>query len=219
MNDDGLKADVATFTTVLDETFRDAEHSSEEQSKIVANIFTEMEAAGIQANLHTYGKIIYHLLECSSGDLTAVNGVLERMSREGLQPSPYISTMLVEYYFSRDPPDLDAVRFLIDRSRLEPESVDHIFWDRVIEGYSGVGDTTSAMRVLGKVHSGSGRVSWTTLQKLLSALAQNQEWDVARTMVRNTKIDTGGPLPDHVHGKKDQHRFWGLAAELELLEE
>jgi pentatricopeptide repeat protein len=219
MNDDGLKADVATFTTVLDETFRDAEHSSEEQSKIVANIFTEMEAAGIQANLHTYGKIIYHLLECSSGDLTAVNGVLERMSREGLQPSPYISTMLVEYYFSRDAPDLDAVRFLIDRSRLEPESVDHIFWDRVIEGYSGVGDTTSAMRILGKVHSGSGRVSWTTLQKLLSALAQNQEWDVARTMVRNTRIDTGGPLPDHVHGKKDQHRFWGLAAELELLEE
>ena len=219
MNNDGLKADVATFTTVLDETFRHTEHTPEEQGKIVASVFAEMEAAGIVANLHTYGKIIYCLLECTTGDLTAVNGVLERMSREGLQPSSHISTMLVEHYFSRQPPDLDAVRFLIDRSRLEPSNVDHIFWDRVVEGYSGVGDTTSAMRILGKVHSGSGRVSWTTLQKLLNSLAQNQEWDVARTLVRNTKIDTGGPLPDHVRGKKDQHHFWELVAELELLEE
>lgn len=218
MNDDGLKADVATFTTVLDETFRYLEHTPEEQAKIITSVFAEMEAAGIEANLHTYGKIIYYLLQCNTGDMTAVDGVLERMSREGLQPSPYISTMLVEHYFSRQPADLDAVRFLIDRSRLEPSSVDHIFWDRVIEGYSGLGDTTSAVRILGKVHSGSGRVSWTTLQKLLSSLAQNQEWDVARTLVRNTKIDTGGPLPDHVRGKKDQHRFWRLAAELELLD-
>lgn len=218
MNDNGVKADVATFTTVLDEIFRYPEHTPEEQSKIITGVFTEMEAAGIEANLHTYGKIIYYLLKCNTGDLTSVNGVLERMSREGLQPSPYISTMLVEHYFSRQPPDLDAVRFLIDRSRQEPGSVDHIFWDRVIEGYSRIGDTTSAMRILGKVHSGSGRVSWTTLQKLLSSLAQNQEWDVAQTLVRNTKLDTGGPLPEHVRGKKDQHRFWGLAAELELLD-
>ena len=218
MNGDGLKADVATFTTVLDEMFRYPEHTPEKQAEIITNVFADMEAAGIEANLHTYGKIIYFLLECSPGDLTVVDGVLDRMSREGLQPSPYISTMLVEHYFSRQPPDLDAVRFLIDRSRLEPSSVDHIFWDRVIEGYSRVGDTTSAIRILGKVHGGSSRVSWTTLQKLLTSLAQNQEWDVARTLVRNTKIDTGGPLPDNVRGKKDQHRFWRLAAELELLD-
>lgn len=218
MHDDGLKADVATFTTVLDETFRYPEHTPEEQSDIISGVFAEMKAAGIEANLHTYGKIIYYLLESNNGDLTPVNGVLERMSREGIQPSLYISTMLVEHYFSRQPPDLDAVRLLIDRTRLEPGSVDHIFWDRVIEGYSRVGDTTSAMRILGKVHTGSGRVSWTTLQILLGSLAHNQEWDAARTLVRNTRIDTGGPLPENVRGKKDQHRFWDLASELELLD-
>jgi pentatricopeptide repeat protein len=218
MQDSGLKPDVATFTTVLEETFRYPEHTPEEQDKIITSIFSEMEAAGIKANLHTYGKIIYCLLECNTGDLTVVNSVLERMSREGLQPSPYISTMLVEHYFSREPPDLDSVRFLIERARMEPSSVDHIFWDRVIEGYSHVGDTTSAVRILGKVNSGSSRISWTTLQKLLSSLVQNQEWDVARTLVRNAKIDSGGPLPEHARGKKDQHRFWRLAAELGLLD-
>jgi pentatricopeptide repeat protein len=219
MQDDGLEADVATFTTILDETFRYFdENTPEEQKEIIATIFSEMESAGVKANLHTYGKIIYHLLEREPTDLTAVNAVVERMARQGLQPSPYISTMLVEYYFSRQPPDLDAVRVLIERSRMEPASVDNIFWDRVIEGYSRVGDTTSAVRILGKVNSGSSRISWTTLQKLLSSLVQNEEWDVARTLVRNAKIDSGGPLPEHVHGKKDQHRFWRLVAELELLD-
>jgi pentatricopeptide repeat protein len=218
MQSDGIKADVATFTTVLDETFRYPDHSPEEQSELISSIFSEMKEAGITANLYTYGKIIYHMLECSTEDLSGVNAVLERMAGEGLQASPYISTMLVEHFFSRQPPDLDAVRSLIERSRLEPSIVDHIFWDRVIEGYSRIGDTTSAVRILGRVNSGSSRISWTTLQKLLSSLVQNDEWDVAKTLVRNAKIDSGGPLPEYVHGKKDQHRFWRLVDELDLLD-
>jgi hypothetical protein len=36
--------------------------------------------------------------------------------------------------------------------------------------------------------------------------------------VRNAKIDSGGPLPDYIHGKKHQHHFWDLVAELGLLD-
>jgi pentatricopeptide repeat protein len=219
LQNEGLLADAATFTTILDETFRYADdHTPEEQKDIIDNIFSEMEAVGVKPNLHTYGKIIYHLLERRNADMTAVNIVMEHMAAQDLQPTTYIYTILADHYFSREPPDLDAVRILTERSRMNPGSVDNIFWDRLIEGYSKVGDTTSAVRILGKVNSGSSRISWVTLRKLLSALILNDEWDVARTLVRNAKIDSGGPLPDYIHGKKHQHHFWDLVAELGLLD-
>jgi len=218
MQEDGLQADVATFTTILDETFRRSEdHTPNEQKEILASVFSEMEAVGVKANLHTYGKIVYQLLQSKKSDMTAVNAVLERMGREDLQPNTYIYTILVEYYFSREPPDIDAVRALIERAKLQVGSVDNIFWDRVIEGYARAGDTSSALRILGKISGASNRISWVTMQTLLTALAQNEEWDVARNLVRNAKADSGGPLPQEARGKEGQHRFWRLVAELDLL--
>lgn len=219
MQKQGVEADVATFTTILDESFRLADPvSPHEQKEVVSSIFAEMQAAGIQPNLHTYGKIIYHLLENTKGDMRAVDFVMERMSRQGLKPSTYIYTILVEHYFARDPPDLDAVKALIDHSRLEAGSVDHIFWDRVIEGYASVGETGLAMKVLDDVNSGHVTPSWLTLRTLLAALVQNQEWDVAKDLILKVKADTGGPIPDHERGKEGQHRFWRFVRELGLLD-
>jgi len=219
MQHDGIQADVVTFTTILEETFRFSEdHTVEEQQDIIANVFSQMEAAGIRANLHTYGKIIYQLLLNNKTDLTAVNAVMERMSRQGLHPGPHIYTMLVEYYFSRQPPDLDAVRVLIERSKLGDGNNDHIFWDRVIQGYAVLGDTTTAVRILGKVSRPGMRIGWITLQHVLTALAQNQEWEIARALVRNAKLDSGGPLADNIKGKEGEHGFWRLATQLELLD-
>ena len=220
MQKSGIQADVATFTTILDETLRHSDHyTSAEQNEIVAQVFREMEAAGVQANLHTYGKIIYQLLQNPEGDIMkTVNTVLERMAKQGLQPSTYIYTILVEHYFDQQPPDLDAVRSLIDRSSLQVGSVDNIFWDRVIEGYARAGDTICAVRILGKVTSANNKASWITLMTLLTALIENDEWSVARSLVRNAKIDSGGPPPEHEHGKEGQHRFWRLVRELNLLD-
>lgn len=216
MQRDGIEADVVTFTTILEETFRYSKsHTVEEQQEIIADVFTEMEAAGIKASLHTYGKIIYQLLLNNNIDSTAVQAVMARMAKQGLQPGPHIYTMLVEHHFSQSPPDLDAVRALIERSRLETGSVDHIFWDRVIEGYAFLGDTASAMRILGKAQ---GSRSWVTLQHVLTALVKNEEWDTAKTLVRNAKIDSGGVIGAEVKGKPGQHGFWRLVAELDLLD-
>lgn len=216
MRRDGIEADVATFTTLLEETFRYSEsHTAEDQQEIIAEVFTGMEDAGIRANLHTYGKIMYHLLLNNNIKSKAIQAVMARMAKQGLQPGPHIYTMLVQYHFSRSPPDLDAVRALIERSKEEIGSVDHIFWDRVIEGYSHLGDTASAIRILGKA---SGPRSWYTLQDVLTALVKNGEWDTAKTLVRNAKLDSGGVLLDpEVKGKEGQHQFWRLVAELDLL--
>ena len=219
MQNEGIEADVGTFTTILDETFRYSDELTlEEQKEITDNIFSEMEGAGIKANLHTYGKMIYQLLQSMSGDLTVVNAVMEHMVNQGIQPTTYIYTMLVNHYFAQEPADLDAIRNLIERARVEVGSVDNIFWDRVIEGYARAGDTTAAMRVLGKLESGGSHASWVTRQVLLTSLVQSDEWSIARSFVGNVKADTGGPAPDHeMKGKEGQQRFWRLAAELELL--
>jgi pentatricopeptide repeat protein len=215
----GIEADVATFTTILEETFKNSdEHTPEEQREIILNIFSEMEEAGVKANMHTYSKIIYHLLQSSSGDTTSVNIVMERMGRQGLEPTSAIYTVLIEHYFDQNPPNLDAVRNLIDRSSMVVGGVDHIFWDRCIEGYARVGETASALQILGKVNDANGKpAGWLSLRTLLLALAENQEWDMARMVVKNAIVDTGGPISPDEHGKEGQHKFWNTAAELGLL--
>jgi len=223
MKENGVAADVATFTTILEETFRYSEqHTPEEQSEILANVFAEMEAAGVKANLHTYGRIIYQLLQSESRDLTAVNAVLARMSQEKLEPSPYIYTIFVEYYFRQNPPDLDAVRGLIQRVKDKDDgSADNVFWDRVIEGYAEAGDTAAAMRILGQISSSSarktGNIGWPTLELVVGALVKNEEWEAVKDLVRNIKLDSGGPIEANARGKEGQHKFWRLVAALELL--
>jgi hypothetical protein len=168
--------------------------------------------------MHTYSKIIYHLLQSSSGDTTSVNIVMERMGRQGLEPTSAIYTVLIEHYFDQNPPNLDAVRNLIDRSSMVVGGVDHIFWDRCIEGYARVGETASALQILGKVNDANGKpAGWLSLRTLLLALAENQEWDMARMVVKNAIVDTGGPISPDEHGKEGQHKFWNTAAELGLL--
>jgi hypothetical protein len=56
------------------------------------------------------------------------------------------------------------------------------------------------------------------MRTLLFALAQNEEWDAARTLVRKVKLDSGGPSMAQVHGKLGEVLFWELAAKLHLLD-
>ena len=219
MQKEGVEADVATFTTILDETFR---HSSEltpaEQEGITKNVLSEMEAAGVRANVQTYGNLINQLLQSAGGNLRVVNAVMEYMATQGIQPNTYIYTMLVTYYFEREPADVDAVKSLIESASMEVGSVNHIFWDRVIEGYARIGDTTAAIRVLRKLESTGSRPSWVTKEVLLNSLLQNDEWAIAKSFVNNIKADTGGPrLTSALKGQDGQQRFWKLAAELEML--
>ncbi|KAF8863838.1 hypothetical protein BDZ45DRAFT_670072 [Acephala macrosclerotiorum] len=219
MQKSGIEPDITTYTTILDETFRYAEDlSPDEQKELVFGIFDEMEQAGLKPEQHTYGKIIYALLQSTSGDMTVVNIVLERMAKLNLEPSTHIYTALVQHYFNQEPPQLDAARGLIERASMVIGSTDHIFWDRVVEGYSRAGETTEALRILGKINAAGNKPGWLTLRELLRALERNEEWEMAKAMVRDTMIDQGGPLPADVKGEMGQHLFWELAHELKLVD-
>ncbi len=214
----GVQADVVTFTTILDEAFRYAEFDTpEEQKKIVEYVFEEMQAAGVSPNHHTYGKVISSLLMNCQGDLTTVNAVLERMNKQGLQPTAHIFTNLVSWYFKQTPPDLDAIRSLIERASAVSGSTDHIFWDRVIEGYARIGDTAAAVRTLGKLSKTKIRFGWPTLKTLVVALADNQEWDLAKTVVRDLIADRGPPPNSNERGTEGEHDFWHTVGEMQLL--
>ncbi|CZR66120.1 uncharacterized protein PAC_16021 [Phialocephala subalpina] len=219
MQQSGIDADITTYTTILDETFRYAEDlSPEEQKEMVFGIFDEMEQAGLKPEQHTYGKIIHALLQSTSGDMTVVNIVLERMAKLNLEPSAHIYTSLAQHYFNQDPPQLDAAKGLIERASMVIGSTDHIFWDRVVEGYSRAGETAAALRILGKVNAAGNKLGWLTLRELLHALERNEEWDMAKDLVRDTMNDTGGPLSPEVKGEMGQHLFWESAHELKLVD-
>jgi pentatricopeptide repeat protein len=219
MQKQGIQADVATFTTILEETFKISDPlSSEEQLNLTNLVFTEMEAAGVQPNRFTYNKIIFSLLQTHPKDMKAVQAVLARMATQKIEPSRDIYTMLIKHFFSQDPPDLEGVRSLLDRIRVSGTILDHIFWDRVIEGYASVGDTANALAVLGRVDKKGSRVGWPALEMVLRALVENGEWEMAGQVVRNVKLDRGGPPDIDQKGVEGQHSFWRLAGELGLMD-
>ncbi|TAQ85683.1 hypothetical protein B7494_g5995 [Chlorociboria aeruginascens] len=217
MQQQNIEPDVATFTTILEASFRNSHQLSfEEQLQIISSVFSEMEEAGVKPNLYTYGRIIYQLLESGRGDLSVVNVVIETMAKQGLRPSAHIYTMLVDHYFDQEPANLDAVRSLIHRVTLEVGVVDHVFWSRVVEGYARAGDSMSAMRIFERVGKGQSRVGWVTMRILLAALAQNDQWDAAKTVVREAYA-LGMPI-NRERGTEGQHNFWEFASKLNLVE-
>lgn len=215
MQQQGIQADVGTFTIFLDGVFEAGQTlSPAQQSEAVKSVFDEMEAAGVQANHQTYAKIIYSLLQSSKEDLTAVQAVLSKMASQGLKPSAHINTMLVDHYFKQSQPDLAAIRTLIERVRLSTGAADHIFWDRVIEGYASLKDTANALTILGRKDRKGQRVGWYALEMVVRALADTDEWDLAAQVVHNVRIDRGGPPPPQARGVDGQHSFWRAVEEL-----
>ncbi|KAJ8065569.1 hypothetical protein OCU04_006248 [Sclerotinia nivalis] len=218
MEGQGVQADAATFVTILEQTFADIDIlSPEEQIEAINSTFLTMERMNVTPNLFLYSKMIYLLLRSVPKDISPVSEVMARMAQQGLTPSTYIYTILLEYYFAQTPPNFQAATALIERAQLKVGSVDHIFWDRLIEGYASVGDTTTAIHYLGKVQKSKQFTSWNTMRTLLMALVENNEWDVAKELVDNAISDTGGPIGLEEKGVEGQHKFWALARELRFL--
>ena len=221
MQAQGFQADIATFTTILEETFRHVgQYTAEQQTKLVDSIFKQMQSMGIRPDLQVYGKIIYELLSNKSGkgeaNMVAIRAVIDRMFVQGLRPTTYIHTILAEHFFDQNPPDLPAVEALIERAKLETGSVDHVFWDRICEGYARGGETNRAMKILHEQRRVDGKVSWLTLRTLLAALVNNEDWSNAEKLVQNARIEWGGPPDRDSHGPEGQHAFWDFATELRL---
>ncbi|KAI1399592.1 hypothetical protein F4819DRAFT_464455 [Hypoxylon fuscum] len=217
MEKTGVRADEATFTAILDGAFsKIAPDDAEQQAQTVANVFHQMQAAGLEANLHTYGKLVYELLRSGDHAHQAVKVVLAHLWDRNLELSPHIYTMLVEHYFSRAPPDLDAVETLLLRRRLlDNHDMDATFYDRLVKGYSLVGQTGKALDMYYKLSDKGLVIILSTQMELLRALLRQGQREQAKGLVANTKR----MFEESHHKAKDEgevagfwgHPFWRVA--------
>ncbi|GAW24334.1 hypothetical protein ANO14919_139180 [Xylariales sp. No.14919] len=219
MRTQGVHANEATFTIILDASFsKDYIRDPEEQASIVADVAAAMSAAGLELNMHTYGKMIYLLLR--SDATNAVMGVVNHLYNRNLELSPHISTMLIEHYFKQTPPALDSVRLFVQRRRhLDLDDMNRIFYDRVVKNYSLVGEVQAAMDIYEYVVGGGSSVSLSTLTELLHALLRQDRLKDARNMVNREKKRFEDQRPNsEEHAHYWGNRFWELASMYNLLD-
>ncbi|KAI1126702.1 hypothetical protein F5Y10DRAFT_207421 [Nemania abortiva] len=215
----GVQADEATFVIVLDASFsKDDARDPEHQASIVADVASAMENAGLELNMKTYGKMIHLLLH--SNATAAVMAVVNHLYNRNLELSPHIYTMLVEHFFAQDPPALDSVRLFVQRWRyVDFDDMDRIFYDRVVRGYSLVGETAAALDIYRHVVKAGGMVSISTLEELLRALLRQRRFEEARDMVNFEKKQfEARDLEAEEHARYWGHRFWQLATGYNLLD-
>lgn len=218
MQAQGIKADVATCTTIMEETFRAAEsYSPKDRLKMIDKVFGQMSARGIKPDSQTYGKLIYELLNSPRGpSMVAVHDVLARMKADSIEPTASINTMLIEHLFAQEPADLEAIRSAIQRALSSEIIVDHIFWDRVVEGFARIGQTYQAARIMRQQTNDGHKVSWNTMRTLVASLAKEQDWERAQNLIGVITAVYGGPIAADKRGIHSQHRFWEFVEALDL---
>lgn len=227
----GVRPDVTTYTILLDGALAGiADMTADEQTAAVSRVISDMERAGVEANMMAYAKIIYNLLldgNTNAGD--AVRAVISHIWSRGLELSSHIYTILAEHYFSRDPPDAAAVTHLISSRRLAVNpKIDRVFWERVIKGYCQAGEVQRAVKIFEHVCGMGSTITFSTLYDFLNALATSGMMGEARKVVRVARKLTAAEEPEEyqpvIVGPRPtkrfwKHRFWHLADAYGLLEE
>ncbi|KAK3301966.1 uncharacterized protein B0T15DRAFT_287843 [Chaetomium strumarium] len=224
-----IRADVATFTVLLEGTLNHiGDLAPEQQVALVERVLSAMRSAGIEINMQTYAKILHLLLREGDRAGEPVKAVLGHIWRRGLELSSHIYTMLAEHYFSLDPPDAAAVTALIENRRLhENRGIDRVFWERVIKGYAQAGELQRALRIFDRVFVSGTTITLATLHELLKPLvavgdvaAAERLVEAARKIGRADGDATGVTGIGGAEGRRFwRHRFWHLAYEAGLMGE
>ena len=211
--------DIHTFTIIIDGLFRNPGSAfrfeeSEAQVAAVADIFRQMKDIGIEPSVYTFSSMLDGLLGANSWQRNQINvaaarAVLDHMAGEGIKPSPHIYTILISHYFNLDPPDLPSIDGLWNRMQLEGSTRDHIFYDRMIEGYARVGAVEKMLAFLRRMPQEGKSPGWVALHAVLQSLVRAHEWDMVQDLVRDVG-GTDGIFRNTLRfswGKKD---FWDL---------
>ncbi|MCJ1394459.1 hypothetical protein MMC18_007337 [Xylographa bjoerkii] len=213
MKHHGCDPDVVTFTILIDGIFRNPSsafqsESPQVQQALITRVFKDMQDNDIKATPQTYSTILDGLLQPKYFNLPAARAVLARMADQGIRPTPHTYTILVTHYFSLNPPDLPAIDSLWRRIELEKSPVDHVFYDRMIEGYGRVGAIDKMLAVLRRMPSEGKRPGWIALLGALRALAEAEEWNLVRDLARDVAEEKEGLLRFGSRGWRGQEEFW-----------
>lgn len=224
--------DVATFSIILNGLVSNPTSTfhtlpPEAQESTITSILADMSRQGVEANAFTYGTLLDGLLTPGSKELShdhtpnvpAARTVLAHMAARNIYPSTHIYTILITHYFTRRPvPDLPAISSLWSSIRHSGQShkLDHVFYDRLIEGYAELDEVEEALRFLRLVPEEGKNPGWKTLSRVLRALVRGREWGWVAELVDDVERE-GGLMRHGQRGRKpgrEQAEFWALVEEL-----
>ena len=227
MKKQNVEPDAATFTIILEEVLGAMDSASAtEQVQAVQQVLSDIEAAGLQPNLETYGKMLYAVASLANGGADeAVSAVQAHMRAAGFSATPHMVTILIERALSRTC-GADTVRAILEEHRLTSVNQgDQTLWERVMSAYAVTGDTAAAMGVF-KDLAAAGRpvTSLPCLTDLMKALLADATDDsvasarevvrvVLRHKMRKAATETGGR-----DARYWRHHFWYLAMENGLVD-
>jgi len=218
MNQHACNPDTITFTILFDGLIRNPRNAfqtspPEVQQNLIDRFFADMRSNGLAANARTYTVILDSLLSTKRMNVPAARALIARMAVQGIKPTPHIYTILITHYFSLSPPDLPAIDALWRRIEFDGTSVDHVFYDRMIEGYARIGHLDKMLTFLRRMPAAGKTPGWWALLEALRTLVRAEEWDLVRDLVGD--VQEGGVLTaGRVRGWRGEEEFWGMVEEL-----
>lgn len=237
MKEKGVEPDAATYTVLLEGIIGSSKDTDPaEQVRSINDLFSQMDAAGVQANMQTFGRMLYLLLgEPGANSYEAVEAIRRHIQSKGLHMSTHMHTILLNHYFGLDPPNLAAVEDLMNKDGLKwrmfvRRGLDKVFWERVIKGYAVAGEVERAFEIFEQVNNIGAALTLDTLATLLRSLVRAGKREEARKTVeivkrhrQNSYVSPAGEAESLGGGLQKQrgrywrHGFWAYAVECELL--
>ena len=213
-----VKPDAITLTVVLDGLVRSPDSNfqylspSDQETRITQEL-DRMFAAGVPATGQTYATLLAALLKGPDPNEPAARIVLTKCTASKIPIQPHIYTMLFMHYFNTSPPNLDALDDLWRRIELEGAHLDHIAYDRMVEGYARLGMIEEMLRFLRRMPEEGKVPGWKALKMSLRALVEREEWGLCEGLVRDVERE-GGLLDLGQRGWEGKKEFWGIVGEL-----
>ncbi|KAI0390037.1 hypothetical protein F5Y17DRAFT_446506 [Xylariaceae sp. FL0594] len=220
MREQGIQANEATFTLILDSSFSKEGMDPKVQEEVVTKVYNAMVASKLALNTQTYAKMLYLLLR--SNATTAAMALVRHLRAQDVPLSPQIYTMLAQHCFSLRPPDIRGVHQLIQwRKWADVDDKDRIFYERIVAGFTQVGETNAALEVYMRVAPTGARLDLPTITRLLEALIREGQLEDARLLANTEKalferMYPGAPRSEHAGYWN--HQFWQLAERFKLLD-
>jgi pentatricopeptide repeat protein len=211
MEREGIEADVATHTMLINSSFDNGAFdglSHAQQTEKIISMLDGLKAAGLKLNDYIYSAAIDRLLKNYS-NFTAVRQLTEHMKAHKLVPSKYVYTSLITHYFQQDPPEIAAVDTLVNQIFTAHRIIaDHVLLDRTLEGYAAADEIGKMMSVLTRMSKQGRQPGWYALTAVIQALVRDGDYDRARSIVRDVRFGDKAERWGLQGGSDQENRFF-----------
>jgi hypothetical protein len=218
----GCKPDLVTFTILIgsvigNRTSNFHQVPAADQQSAIERLLKDMDVAKVRLGCKTYATMLDVLLSSSVNNMDAAHLVLEHMATQGIRRTPHINTILATYYFQCEPPALEALEALWAGAKQDAKRygapIDHVFCDRMIEGYARINQREKMLGVLRKMPDIGLTPGFVAIGHCLYTLIRAEEWDLCEELVKDVILERG-LLKLGVQGWKGETTFWNLVEEL-----